>query len=40
MGSFATKRFIREKFNALTPSDQGYYAFFERFDKEVDAEEM
>ena len=39
-GSIAYKRFIREKFNALTPSDQGYYAFFERFDKEVDAEEM
>lgn len=39
-GSIAYKRFIREKFNALTPSDQGYYAFFERFDKEVDAEDI
>tara|TARA_R100000654_G_scaffold23937_1_gene46451 strand:+ start:40 stop:1095 length:1056 start_codon:yes stop_codon:yes gene_type:complete len=39
-GSIAYKRFIREKFNALTPSDQGYYSFFERFDKEVDAEDI
>lgn len=39
-GSIAYKRFIRERFNALTPSDQGYYAFFERFDKEVDAEDI
>tara|TARA_R100000988_G_C4001570_1_gene169418 strand:- start:416 stop:1468 length:1053 start_codon:yes stop_codon:yes gene_type:complete len=38
-GSIAYKRFIREKFNALTPSDQGYYEFFERFDKEVDTED-
>ena len=39
-GSIAYKRFVRERFNALTPSDQGYYAFFERFDKEVDAEDI
>ena len=39
-GSIAYKRFIREKFNALNPNDQGYYAFFERFEKEVDAEDM
>tara|TARA_A100000171_G_scaffold48400_1_gene55796 strand:- start:38 stop:1075 length:1038 start_codon:yes stop_codon:yes gene_type:complete len=39
-GSIAYKRFIREKFEALNPSTQGYYEFFERFDKEVDTEEM
>ena len=38
-GSQAYKNFIKKRFEALVPSDQGYYQFFERFEREIEAEE-
>ena len=38
-GTQAYKNFIKKRFNALVPSSEGYYQFFERFEREIEAEE-